>query len=250
MPRLTCPVRAAVSPRSARRRMTMAVLDRASRQPVNAAFCTPTPRALRAAVVAATVRVTCRPPPRKIRRAMRVRRSRLNSMPMVNSSSITPISDAALMRAGSRITPSAPGPASTPASRNPMIGMRRSRKDRYAATADTISSSVSCSRNSGGPLCAPPWAGAARAVPVSSTVIRGWETRMVQHATPPAGRFSVCPARPPSPRASRGRGRGGSLPGMRPWPARRPVRAAARPVAFRSGRSGRPVPADPYGPRR
>lgn len=73
-------------------------------------------------------------------------------MPMVKSSSITPISDAAPIRAGSSMMPSADGPASTPANRNPMMGTSPSRNDAKAVAPATSSSRVSCPMKAGGPL--------------------------------------------------------------------------------------------------
>ena len=69
-----------------------------------------TPSNSKTATTRAVVSPTCRPPPRKIARQRRTRRSRLNSIPIVNRSRITPTSAAASTISRSVITPRALGP--------------------------------------------------------------------------------------------------------------------------------------------
>lgn len=89
-----------------------------------------TPKAMRVPVTTITVRATCRVPPTRIKVFSRASRSRENSMPMVNSSSITPISAAASTTSRALIRPRALGPISPPASRNPTIGTTRTRAEK------------------------------------------------------------------------------------------------------------------------
>jgi hypothetical protein len=60
---------------------------------------------------------------------MRLSRSIENSMPIVNSSRMTPTSAAASTVCWSAMSPSWWGPITTPASRNPTIGTTRARTE-------------------------------------------------------------------------------------------------------------------------
>jgi len=106
---------------------TIAVDDSATRKPVKIAGPRATPAAASNAAVSATAPATCRPPPSSTSRRIRLSRWSENSMPMVNSSSITPISAAASMTPCSVTRARAFGPMTTPASRNPTIGTIRRR---------------------------------------------------------------------------------------------------------------------------
>ncbi len=123
-PRLTWPNVVPDSPRSPSSFKTMAVDDSETRNPVNSAGRQPTPNGSSTAIVATLASSTCNPPPPKISVVMRPSFSRLNSMPMVKSSRMTPNSAAAFTSAGSETTPSALGPMTTPASRKPTMGTR------------------------------------------------------------------------------------------------------------------------------
>lgn len=149
MPKEACPAAELVSPRSASSFITMAVEERASKQPVNTPSRQLTPKRVRRAVVRAKVSPTWSPPPTKMSRAMRARRSRLNSIPMVKRRSTTPISAAALMSWGSRTIPSALGPMMTPASRKLTMGTSPSRKETKAIPALMAISAASSPKNAG-----------------------------------------------------------------------------------------------------
>ena len=90
MPSDAWPGSVLVSPRLPRSLSTMAVDESATRKPVNNPACHDTPKASKIPIVASAVRPTCMPPPPKISFLIRASFSRLNSMPMVKSSKITP----------------------------------------------------------------------------------------------------------------------------------------------------------------
>ena len=116
-----------VPPVSASSLRTIAVEDRASRKPVNSPTFQSRPSATVTASPAPVASTTWDPPPKTTQRHTRARRSRENSMPIVNSSRITPISAAASTASVEDTRPSWAGPMSTPASRKPTIGSTRTR---------------------------------------------------------------------------------------------------------------------------
>ncbi len=89
-----------------------------------------TPKGSSSAVVSAIAPATCRPPPSRTSRLIRASRSSENSMPMVNSSRMTPTSAIASTASRSVTRPNTLGPMSAPARRNPVIGTIRSRTNR------------------------------------------------------------------------------------------------------------------------
>ena len=129
----------AVSLRSARSFNTIAVELRATRKPLNSPLRQSTPKTARSAIVPSVASTTCRPPPAKIACFISASLPRLNSMPMVKSRNITPTSAVASTSAGSCTRPSACGPMTTPATRNPTIGIsprrKQSRRSRHRPAA-------------------------------------------------------------------------------------------------------------------
>ena len=123
-PSVTCPWGDAVSPRSPSSLSTIAVEDSDTRNPVKSAARHSTPSAASAPSTPRLASDTCSPPPPKMSVLMRHSFSRLNSMPIVNSSRMTPISAASLTSAGSSTSRNACGPMTTPAMRKPTIGTR------------------------------------------------------------------------------------------------------------------------------
>ena len=85
----------------------MAVLLSESRKPQNTDELSELPAAMPSTATAATVRPTCKVPPRKTARLMRPRLCTENSSPMVNMSMMTPISATLSTLAGSFTSPRA-----------------------------------------------------------------------------------------------------------------------------------------------
>ena len=128
MPRPIRPCAVLVSFRSASSLSTMAVELRETRKPVKRPLRQSTPNSSSRSRVPSEASTTWRPPPAKIAVFISASRSRLNSMPMVKSRSITPSSAVASTTARSCTRPSALGPMTTPATRKPTIGTSPSRK--------------------------------------------------------------------------------------------------------------------------
>ena len=123
-PNVTLPDGDAVVPLSARSFSTIAVELRATRKPVNSDVFQSTPNARHRPMVIAVVIPTWSEPPPRINNASWRSRARLNSMPIVKSSRITPRSAAWLMRSRSSTSPSPFGPIRMPESRKPTMGIR------------------------------------------------------------------------------------------------------------------------------
>ncbi len=113
------PCGASISPLSVKTFSTIAVLDSAIRNPRNSDTRQSPSNARPTANVASTVNAICENPPTRIWRPISRRRLSENSMPIVNSSMITPTSARLSTSFGSDTSPSALGPSKIPATMKP-----------------------------------------------------------------------------------------------------------------------------------
>ena len=143
------PVGVVVARRAASTLRTMAVLLSDTSKPVNTAVRHSTPNATTIAVTIPVVSPTWLAPPIRNTEASCRTRSRLNSMPRVNSRSITPMSADWFTKSMSLMMPIPLGPMTAPAARNPTIGTTPMRADTKAISVPATSM-IASSVNSGG----------------------------------------------------------------------------------------------------
>ena len=153
MPVASRPCGASISPRSVRILSTIAVLDSPTRQPRNSATCQGGPTTNAAAAVTATVSPICTKPPSTTCRPIVRSRPNENSMPIVKSSRMTPISASSSTRCTSPTSRSAFGPTRTPATMNPGSAGSLRRWNRRMTTSETAKMMARSSRTASWLTC-------------------------------------------------------------------------------------------------